>query len=142
MDATMTKVSITAEAAQRLIDAAEQKARAIGIPVSITVCDEAGVLKAFRRMDGALQITVEITQNKAYTAATTGMANPQSGFEFIKDNPAMLHGMVETPRFIVFGGGYPIKVDRVVIGGIGVGGGHPDQDRVVAEAALQALAES
>ena len=141
MDATMTKVSITAEAAQRLIDAAEQKARAIGIPVSITVCDEAGVLKAFRRMDGALQITVEITQNKAYTAATTGMAT-HKWFEFIKDNPAMLHGMVETPRFIVFGGGYPIKVDRVVIGGIGVGGGHPDQDRVVAEAALQALAES
>ena len=39
---------------------------------------------------------------------------------------------------VVFGGGYPIKVDGKVVGGIGVSGGHYSHDMQVAEAALAA----
>jgi uncharacterized protein GlcG (DUF336 family) len=52
-----------------------------------------------------------------------------------------LHGIVHTPRLVVFGGGYPITEGDQVIGGIGVSGGHYDQDMAVAEAALAALDE-
>jgi uncharacterized protein GlcG (DUF336 family) len=34
----------------------------------IAVCDESGVLKAFSRMDGAARLSVQIAQDKAYTA--------------------------------------------------------------------------
>ncbi|MFV0276135.1 MAG: heme-binding protein [Parahaliea sp.] len=49
--------------------------------------------------------------------------------------------MVKTRRLVVFGGGYPVKVNNEVIGGIGVSGGHYSQDMEVAEAALAVLAD-
>lgn len=50
---TFQKSSITIEAAERIVKAAEAKAKEMGKPMCIAVCDEDGTLKAFRRMDGA-----------------------------------------------------------------------------------------
>lgn len=138
MARTLTKASITAEAAEQLLRAAEAKAREIGVPMVIAVVDESGVLKAFSRMDGAALLSVQIAQDKAYTAVSFGI--PTHGwFDFIKDDPPLLHGIVNTPRLVVFGGGYPVQVDGAVVGGLGVSGGHYHQDMQVAEAALAAF---
>jgi uncharacterized protein GlcG (DUF336 family) len=40
---------------------------------------------------------------------------------------------------VVFGGGYPIKVGNLVVGAIGVSGGHYTQDMEVAKAGLAVL---
>ena len=139
MARTLTKSSITSEGALEAIRAAERKAAEIGVPMCIAVVDESGVLKAFSRMDGAALLSVDIAQDKAYTAVSFGI--PTHGwFDFIKDDPPLLHGIVKTPRLIVFGGGYPITVDGAVVGAIGVSGGHYEQDMVVAQAGLAALA--
>jgi uncharacterized protein GlcG (DUF336 family) len=136
---TLTKASISAEAAADAIQAAAKKAAEIGVPMCIAVVDESGVLKAFSRMDGAALLSVDIAQDKAYTAVSFGI--PTHGwFDFIKDDPPLLHGIVKTPRLIVFGGGYPITIDGAVVGGIGVSGGHYEQDMVVAQAGLAGLA--
>ena len=136
---TLTKASITVEAAFEVIRAAEAKAVEIGVPMCIAVVDESGVLKAFSRMDGAAQLSVDIAQDKAYTAISFSMPT-HAWFDFIKDDPPLLHGIVKTPRLIVFGGGYPIKIDGAIVGGVGVSGGHYSQDMVVAEAGLAGLA--
>jgi len=60
-------------------------------------------------------------------------------FEFIKDDPPLLHGIVHTPRLTVFGGGYPIREDGVLIGSIGLSGGHYTQDMECAKKALAAI---
>ena len=60
-------------------------------------------------------------------------------YDFIKDDPPLLHGIVKTPRLIVFGGGYPVMDCGVLVGGIGVSGGHYEQDMAVAQAGLAAL---
>jgi uncharacterized protein GlcG (DUF336 family) len=138
MAKTITKQSIAAETAQKLIAAGEAAAREIGVPMVIAICDESGVLKAFGRMDGAALLSVDIAQDKAYTAVSFGIATHE-WFEFVKNDPPLLHGIVKTPRLVVFGGGYPIKVDGAIVGGIGVSGGHYEQDMKVAEAALKAL---
>ena len=138
MAKTLTKTTISAEAAAALLDHAEKKATEMGVPMCIAVCDEAGVLKAFRRMDGAALLSVEIAQNKAYTAVSFGMPS-HAWFDFIKNDPPLLHGITHTPRLVVFGGGYPVSVDGAVVGGIGVSGGHYEQDMKVAEAALAGL---
>lgn len=135
---TFQKSSITAEAAQRLIAAAEDKAREMGKPMCIAVCDSDGTLKAFSRMDGAPLLSVEIAQDKAYTAISFSMASHE-WFEFVKNDPPLLHGIIKTDRLVVFGGGYPIQTDEGIIGGIGVSGGHYTDDMQVAEAALEAL---
>jgi uncharacterized protein GlcG (DUF336 family) len=136
---TITKMSITSEAAAEVLRGAADKARAMGVPMVIAVVDESGVLKAFDRMDGAPLLSVEIAKDKAYTAAAFGMPT-HAWFDFIKDDPPLLHGIVKTPRLIVFGGGYPIEIGGAVVGAVGVSGGHYTQDMEVAQAGLAALA--
>lgn len=138
MSNALSRLSITQSASDRLIEAATAKALEIGTPMAIAVVDESGNLKSFRRMDGAPLLSVELATNKAYTAVSFGI--PTHGwFEFIKNDPPLLNGIVHTPRLVVFGGGYPVTEDGQTIGGIGVSGGHYEQDMVVAEAALAAL---
>lgn len=139
MAETFQKQSISADLARRVITAAEEKAREIGVPMNIAVVDESGVLKAFTRMDGAALLSVQIAQDKAYTAVGFGM--PTHGwFDFIKDDPPLAAGApAGIDRLVIFGGGYPISVDGAVVGAIGVSGGHYTQDQQVAEAGLAVL---
>jgi len=62
------KHSISSELAQKMVDAAVAKAREIGVSENVAILDDGGNLKAFSRMDGAPIPTIEIAQNKAYTA--------------------------------------------------------------------------
>lgn len=138
MDKTFTKRCVTADSAAQMVVAAVAKAKAIGVPQVVAVVDESGLLKAFCRMDGALLISIEVAQNKAYTALLG--APSQDFFERIKDNPALVAGVPHIPRIVTFGGGLPIRIDGVVVGGIGVSGGSVEQDIECAQAALDAIA--
>lgn len=137
---SITKLSITQSACDRAIEAATAKAIEINVPMVIVVVDESGNLKGLRRMDGAPLLSVEIATNKAYTAASFGMPT-HNWHDFIKNDPPLLHGIVHTPRLVIFGGGYPISADGQTIGAIGVSGGHYEQDMAVAEAAIAVLAQ-
>src|SRR5918912_3771110 len=139
MAATFDRPSVTAELAKAVIAAAEQKAHELGKGFVIAVVDDGGVLKAFSRMDGAPLLSVQVAQDKAYTAVGCGM--PTHGWhDFIKDDPPLASGApTGIDRLVIFGGGYPITVDDQVVGAIGVSGGHYSEDQQVAEAGLQAL---
>ena len=133
------KRSISTELAHQMIQAAERKASEMGHPFVIAIVDESGVLKALSRMDGAALLSVQIAQDKAYTAAGFGLST-DAWHEFIKDDPPLAAGATGgIDRLVVFGGGYPIKLDGQVIGGVGVSGGHYTQDMEVAQAALAAV---
>ena len=134
---TFQKPTVTTELAHKMVAAAESKAKAMGHPFAIAVCDESGVLKAFSRMDGAALFTVQIAQDKAYTAVGFGLST-DGWHEFIKNDPPLAAGAVGgIDRLVVFGGGYPIKVGEAIVGGIGVSGGHYTQDMEVAKAGLE-----
>ncbi len=139
MNLSTSKASITLEAANLVLDAAQKAAEAMGTPMVIAIVDKSGVQKAFRRMDGAPLLSVDIASDKAYTAVAFGLPT-HAWFDFIKNDPPLLHGIVKTPRLVVFGGGYPLNVGGQVIGAIGVSGGHYEQDMKVAEAGVTALA--
>ena len=137
MAQTFDVPTIANELAATLVEGAVSKAREIGVPMCIAICDPAGTLVQFLRMDGAQLLSVGIAQDKAYTAISFSMATHE-WYEFIKNDPPLLHGIVQTPRLVVFGGGYPVKIDGKVVGGIGVSGGHYSQDMEVAKAGLAA----
>ena len=141
MPDSFTKQSITSDLAHRMIAAAEAKAAEMGTPMVIAVCDESGVLKAFSRMDGAALLSVQVAQDKAYTAV--GFGFPTDGWhDFIKDDPPLAAGATTgIDRLVIFGGGYPIKSGDQIIGGIGVSGGHYTQDMEVAQAGLAVAAD-
>ncbi len=136
---TFNRLSITADLAGRVIAGAHAAAEAHGKPFVIAICDESGVLKAFERMDGAALVSVQIAQDKAYTAVGFGM--PSHGwYDFIKDDgPLALGAPTGIDRLVIFGGGFPIVIDGQVVGGIGVSGGHYSEDMAIAEAGLASV---
>jgi uncharacterized protein GlcG (DUF336 family) len=135
---TIVKHSIDAEMAEKAVAAATKKAAEMKLKMCVAVTDEAGDLKAFLRMDGAPKLSIGIAQDKAYTAASFSMAT-HAWFDFIKDDPPLLHGITHTPRLVVFGGGFPIVIKGEMIGAIGLSGGHYSQDMECARAALAAI---
>jgi uncharacterized protein GlcG (DUF336 family) len=139
---TFPKSSITSEAAHRMIAAAEAKAAEMGKAFVIAIADDGGNLKALSRMDGAPLLSVQIAQDKAYTAVGFGM--PTHGWhDFIKDDPPLAAGApTGIERLVVFGGGYPITDGDAAVGAIGVSGGHYSEDMEVAEAGLGALSQA
>lgn len=139
MSETFTKPSVSTELAHKIVAAAEAKAKEMAHPFVIAVCDESGVLKAFSRMDGAALLSVQIAQDKAYTAVGFGLST-DAWHDFIKNDPPLAAGAVGgIDRLVVFGGGYPIKVGDAIVGAIGVSGGHYKQDMEVAQAGLAAV---
>jgi uncharacterized protein GlcG (DUF336 family) len=135
---TIVKHSIDAEMAEKAVAAAAAKSTEIKLKMCIAVADEAGDLKAFLRMDGAPKLSIGIAQDKAYTSASFSMAT-HAWFDFIKNDPPLLHGITHTPRLTVFGGGFPIAFKGDTIGAIGLSGGHYTQDMECARAALAAI---
>jgi uncharacterized protein GlcG (DUF336 family) len=130
---------ITLADARRIIAAAEKKAEEIGQPMNIAVVDSGGNLVSHVRMDKAWIGSIDISQNKAWTArafdiATKDLAaHSQSGGQFFGIH-ASNHG-----RVMIFAGGIPLKRGEQVLGGIGVSGGSGEQDQTVAEAGAAAL---
>ena len=136
MASTFERPSVSTELARAMIEAAEREAAEMGQPFVIAVVDDSGVLKAFSRMDGAPLLSVQVAQDKAYTAAGFGMAT-DAWHEFVKDDPPLAMGATTgIDRLVVFGGGYPISIGGQIVGAIGVSGGHYSQDMRVAQAGL------
>ena len=101
------KHSISSELAQKMVDAAVAKARKLGVCENVAVLDDGGNLKAFSRMDGAPILSIEIAQNKAYTALFG--VSTQDFFDFIQGDPSLLAGIPTLARVAAYGGGFPIK---------------------------------
>ena len=123
-----------------LVNAAVAKARELGVAENVAILDDGGNLKAFSRMDGASIPTIEIAQNKAYTALF-GVAT-QDFFDLIQGDPSLLAGIPTLPRVAAWGGGLPIKVNGEVVGAIGVSGAPTVQNDIdCARAALALVSE-
>lgn len=134
------KYSIDIQGAYKLIQAAEEKAKELNFSISTTIVDESGVSKAFSRMDGAALVSVGASRKKALTAVGFGMATGDDWYNFIKDDPILLHGAQHISEFMLLGGGAPIKdSDGNIMGAIGVSGGHYKMDEACVNAALAAI---
>jgi uncharacterized protein GlcG (DUF336 family) len=121
------KHSISFELAQKMVNAAVAKAREIGVTENVAILDDGGNLKAFSRMDGAPIPTIEMAQNKAYTALLG--VSTQDFFNFIQGDPSLLAGIPTLARMAAWGGGFPIKVNGEVVGAIGLSGAPTVQKR-------------
>jgi uncharacterized protein GlcG (DUF336 family) len=135
------KQNISFELARRMVDAAVAKAREIGVSENVVILDDGGNLKAFGRMDGAPIPTIEMAQNKAYTALL-GVPT-QEFFNFIQSDPSLLAGIPTLARMAAWGGGFPVKANGEVVGAIGVSGAPTVQNDVdCARAALGLVSDA
>ena len=133
------ETQLTLDTAQAVVEAARQRADEIGVPMNLAVVDEGNNLVAFARMDGAWLGSIDIAQNKAYTAR--GFDMPTKDLAPLAQPGAPLYGIEASNqgRLIVFAGGIPLKLDGRIVGAIGVSGGSVEDDHDVAEAGVEAL---
>jgi uncharacterized protein GlcG (DUF336 family) len=130
---------ITLEEAQRILSAAEDKARQMGQPMNIAVMDAGRNLVAFHRMDGAWVASTDIAIDKAFTSAGRGLTTRKIGEMAQPGQPLFGINTTNGGRIVIFAGGIPLMRDGAVIGAIGVSGGTVDEDEEVAEAGVAAL---
>ena len=137
---SQTAPTVTLGAAEKMLAAAIEKATLLGVPMNIAVVDAGSNLVAFVRMDGAWLGSINIAQNKDYTARAFDMPTKELAPLALPDGP--LYGIEASNhgRLIVFAGGIPLTSDGRVVGAIGVSGGSVEQDQAVAEAAAAAFA--
>ena len=131
------KLSISSELAQKMVNAAVAKARELGVAENVVILDDGGNLKVFSRMDGAPIPTIEMAQNKAYTALLG--VSTQDFFNFIQSDPSLLAGVPTLSRMAAWGGGFPIKVNGELVGAIGVSGAPTVQNDIDCASAALAL---
>jgi len=130
---------IDLDTALKVIAAARKKAAEIKVPMNIAVVDEGNNLVAFARMDGAWLGSINIAQNKAYTARAFDMETKTLAPFCQPGQPLFGIHASNDGRLIIFPGGIPLMDGNTVIGAIGVSGGSVEQDQVVAEAGVAAL---
>lgn len=132
-------MKLTLEKAKKIIEAAKRAAEEMKIPMNIAVVDAGANLVAFERMDGAMIAGINISMDKAYTAAAVGFATDDLGKLAQPGEPAYGAALTDRGRLIIFAGGLPIRDGGGLVGGIGVSGGLAPDDKKVAEAGLAAL---
>lgn len=125
--------------ARVLIAGAREKAEEIGVPMSIAVTDESCNLIAFERMDGTKTPGIGLAIDKSFTATGTRKGTHELGAASQPGKPAYGISSALGGRMLTIGGGLPVLVDGVVVGGIGVSSGTPAQDQEVAEAGIRAF---
>ena len=130
----ISTTTISLEAAQALLAEARRACAARGFAATISITDAGGHLRAFERADTAPFLTVGVAIDKAWTAASFGMATHQWN-QYMAE--ATVAPLAHHPRLTPVGGGVPLFHEGHLVGGIGVSGGTSVQDHEAAEEALR-----
>jgi glc operon protein GlcG len=126
---TVAVPGLTYEGAKRIAEAAGAAAAERGVAPVISVVDAGGALMYLVRPDAAQVASVEVTTDKARTAAI--YRRPSKDFEDQASGgrPSALH----LARAVPLQGGMPIVLDGQVVGAVGVSGARSaDEDQELA----------
>jgi glc operon protein GlcG len=135
-------IEMTLEIAQRAAKAALDKATEMNKFMSVSVVDESGRLVLTLKGDAAGFLTTETSRAKAVAAASFKRATMDM-VELQKTNPFWNHvPVISRGEALPTGGAVPVMMNGRVIGGIGLGGGTPEEDHVCAMAGAAAVAAS
>ena len=134
-------MAITLDQARRIISAARDKGRELGLkPLSVAVLDAGGHLLAFEREDAASPGRFAIAHGKAYGAVMLGMAG-NAQMARAEAQPyfmAAVNGVYGGQVIPVPGGVLVRDGTGAVIGAVGVTGDTSDNDAAAALAGIEA----
>ena len=126
------------EDAERMLQAAKNKALEMGVKLSISVVDERGDLKCMVRMDGSPWRTPYVSRGKARASACFGV--PSGDLTERAMTPVLRAVMeVEKGEFVPGQGALPIFRDGELVGAIGGSGGTAQEDEDASRAGVEAL---
>jgi len=135
----LTQQLLSSEAANQAALAAVTECKKNGYKVSAAVVDKSGIIQSQVRGDGAGVHTIDSSRRKAYTAVSMG--RPTGVFAELVSKHPDLHALGDmNDSILLLGGGFPVKIDGQIVGGIGVGGAPGSHlDEACARAGLKSL---
>lgn len=126
--------SITTATALAAVNAAIEEGAKQGVAVSVAIVDPSLTLVAFGKADGATPHSVETSRRKANTAASTRKATG-----WMPDTLAVTLPLGTGNLLTNVPGGFPLRYDGKLVGGLGIAGGTVEQDAAVAAATIAAI---
>lgn len=129
---TLSIKTLTPKIANKIVVAAEKECTKRGYNVAVAVVGKDGNLLAFLRHPLSGPHTVEVSQRKAYTAAT---------FQAKTSQMAARKDLNYAPGILLIVGGVPISAGGYYYGGVAVAGAEPRIDEKCAEAGVAAVKE-
>lgn len=124
-------------AAIQAVNAGLKKSTELGTKMNISVVDRGGNLVAFAREDGAWVGSVDISIKKGRTATYFDMPTEEIG-KLSQPGGSLFNIEHSNGGLITFPGGLPLTTpDGTILGGVGVSGSTVENDRLVAEAAVE-----
>jgi len=121
--------------ASEIVEMIRERVEEYGTGASIAVVDSHGELLAFLRTDNCRPSVINISINKAYTAAREWTESGNIGRAAREhDFPLTNFGDL---RYTGWDGGYPVLYDGQVIGGVGVSGLPDEVDMKFAKAGAE-----
>lgn len=135
LPATMDIKRMSMDTALRMASAAVERCRTEGLQVGVTVVDRGGHPQVVLRDVLAMDLTLEMSRKKAYTAMSFNA--PTSQLSARAASPLASHDAL-----MFSGGGLPVTAAGSIIGGIGVSGAPSGEvDEICARAGIEAVAE-
>ena len=129
--------TVNLEQARKAVAAGMVEARKNNWPVAIAVVDNAGMLVAYERMDNTQTASVQVSIDKAASAAMYRRSTKV--FQDAVTGGGMGVRVLGLRGASPIEGGLTLMLDGKIIGGIGVSGVNSDQDAVVAKAGVDAV---
>ncbi|SCB59122.1 Uncharacterized conserved protein GlcG, DUF336 family [Rhizobium aethiopicum] len=126
-------------AARHMIAAAETCAREIGVKATIAVLDHGGNLIAAARMDDAWPGGFDLAVGKAQTARAFQAPSATFVPMIQPGEPLFAVNNVAGGKYVILGGGLPVRSGESIIRAVGISGGRIEQDVAIAEAAVAAF---
>ena len=130
---------MTQELIDQLLQAARAEAERQNLPITVTVVDTGGHIRAVLRQDGCSYFALESSRQKAVTASQLRIPSHVVG-DIGQQFPALEASFRQNPEISGLPGGFPISWQGAVVGGLGVAGGNFEQDRSIGAAAVAGLA--
>lgn len=101
--------------------------------ICVSVLDRYGYPLAFQRMENAPLHSIQIAEDKAFTAVSFGFET-HLWQERLKENGHLRQALSQQPRLLMIGGGLPLICNDERVGAIGVSGASEQQDIACATA--------
>lgn len=134
---------LTLDEASRLLQVCLEKARAMGIKVSVSIVDAHGVQVCAAKMDGAAPLTPDIAYGKAFAAAMFRRSGREMGENWPPGAPVPTAMAIRTGgRLVAAQGSLLLRDGDEVVGAIGASGARASEDEEVAQAGVDVFRRS
>ena len=126
------------EVIQKLIQAAIHEAGQLKVSITVSIVDMGGHMVALQRMEACSFLALESSRKKAITASQLNSPTHVLG-DIEQKISALQRAFDKDLTLLTLPGGFPITFAGQIIGGLGVAGGDFEQDKLIAQKAVQSL---